>query len=323
MFNRYATKLSSYLRLLSVPLVGAMLAAAPGQAAANPLYAAFVMDASTGEVLFERNSSEARYPASLTKMMTLYMVFQALDEGRIALDSPVPITLRAALEPPTKIGLAPGSTITVENAILSLVTRSANDIATALGEFLGGSPHVFAAMMTAKARQLGMEATTFRNAHGLPNAEQVTTAADMAILGVALREHFPQYYSYFSRREFTFEKQRIGNHNRLLGRVSGVDGIKTGFIRSSGFNLVSSVNRDGRRLVAVVMGGRTAATRDDHVAALIAQNLPKTRRMEEHAPLVAMPAEGEHVYFTYTSTLPLPRSMAAPLPRPEEVAIAH
>jgi D-alanyl-D-alanine carboxypeptidase len=248
------------------------------EASANPRYAAYVIDAKTGEVLFARNANDKRYPASLTKMMTLYLTFEALEAGRISKGSKIPVSRNAAAEEPSKLGLRAGSTITVDQAIKALVTKSANDAATALGEFLGGSEKNFARMMTAKARQLGMSRTQFRNAHGLPNSEQYTTARDMAILGIALREHFPNHYSYFSTRSFQFGKHRYGNHNRLLGRVEGVDGIKTGYIRASGFNLVTSVKRDGRSIVGVVMGGQSGRSRDAHMAELIAAYLPKASR---------------------------------------------
>ena len=248
------------------------------EAAANPRYAAYVIDAKTGEVLFARNANDKRYPASLTKMMTLYLTFEALEAGRVSKGSKIPVSRNAAGEEPSKLGLKPGSTITVDQAIQALVTKSANDAATAMGEFIGGSEKNFARMMTAKARQLGMSRTQFRNAHGLPNSEQYTTARDMAILGIALREHFPNYYSYFSTRSFQFGKHRYGNHNRLLGRVEGVDGIKTGYIRASGFNLVTSVKRDGRSIVGVVMGGQSGRSRDAHMAELIAAYLPKASR---------------------------------------------
>ena len=247
-------------------------------ASANSRYAAYVMDARTGQVLYSRNADARRYPASLTKMMTIYLLLEAVESKRISKNSRIPISAKAAAEPPTKMGLKPGATIGVQDAILAMVTRSANDISTAVGEFVGGSEANFARMMTAKAKQLGMKSTQFRNAHGLPNQQQYTTARDMAILGLALREHFPQHYSYFSTRSFNFGKKRIGNHNRLLGRVEGVDGIKTGYIRASGFNVVTSVRSNGRSLVAVVMGGQSAKARDDHMAALIREHLPKASR---------------------------------------------
>jgi len=302
--------------LLSFLTALALLAGSAGHASANPRYAAYVMDAKTGQVLFNRYGDEQRYPASLTKMMTLYMLFEQMESGRVAKSTPIPISAKAAAEPPTKIGLRAGSTITAENAIYSLVTRSANDIATAIGEFIGGSEQNFARMTTTKARQLGMNSTTFQNAHGLPNAKQVTTARDMAILGIALREHFPQYYSYFSTREFTLGKQRFGNHNRVLSRVRGADGIKTGYIRASGFNLVSSVQDDGRSVVAVVMGGRSGRSRDDHMVELIREYLPKASRGNKQM-LVARGPGSPAVAVAAAANL-LPKQMPAPEFRPAE-----
>nr|WP_256483428.1 D-alanyl-D-alanine carboxypeptidase [Aliihoeflea sp. 40Bstr573] len=295
-----------------------MIAGAAGHASANPRYAAYVMDAKTGQVLFNRYGDEQRFPASLTKMMTLYMLFEQMESGRVAKSTPIPISAKAAAEPPTKIGLRAGSTITAENAIYSLVTRSANDIATAIGEFVGGSEQNFARLMTTKARQLGMNSTTFQNAHGLPNNKQVTSARDMAILGIALREHFPQYYSYFSTREFKLGKQRFGNHNRVLGRVRGADGIKTGYIRASGFNLVSSVQDDGRSIVAVVMGGQSGRSRDDHMVELIRQYLPKASRGNKQL-LVARGPLSQTVAVAATANV-LPTKIPVPQFRPAEEA---
>ena len=247
-------------------------------ASANPKYAGIVVDAKTGKVLYSEDADALRYPASLTKMMTLYLTFEALESGKIRLNSRVPFSKNAASEPPTKLGVGTGKSVTVEQAILGLVTRSANDAATALGEFLGGSEDRFARIMTQKARALGMTRTVYRNAHGLPNTAQVTTARDQARLGIALRQHFPQYYSYFSTRSFRFGKQNIGNHNRLLGNVRGVDGIKTGYTRASGYNLVTSAIDDGRSVVGVVIGGRSGAARDQQMRKLIAAYLPKASR---------------------------------------------
>ncbi len=243
------------------------------QAAAND--AAIVIDANTGKTLYSSNANARRYPASLTKMMTLYLTFEALSKGKISKTTQVPFSANAAGEPPTKLGVRSGGSITVETAILSMVTKSANDSSTALAELLGGSEANFAKMMTAKARSLGMTNTVFRNAHGLPNPGQFTTARDMATLGMALREHHPQYYGYFAERSFMYGRQRINGHNRLLGRIKGVDGIKTGYTRASGFNLVSSVSIDGRKMVAVVMGGKSGASRDNEMARLINAYLPK------------------------------------------------
>jgi len=203
-------------------------------------YSALVIDGSNGRMLYASNATAQRFPASLTKMMTLYMTFEALDQGRISKSTEIPVSARAARQPPTKIGIRPGQTIDVESAIRALCVKSANDVAAALGEYLGGSEEEFAAMMTIRARRLGMTGTTFRNASGLPDAGQTTTARDMALLGLALRSHFPHHFSYFSEREFAYQGRRVRGHNDLLGRVEGVDGIKTGYIRASGYNIVTS-----------------------------------------------------------------------------------
>jgi D-alanyl-D-alanine carboxypeptidase len=253
-----------------------VLAAASTSHAARD--AAIVVDANTGKTLYASNANARRYPASLTKMMTLYLTFDALAKGKISKSTQVSFSANAAAEPPTKLGVRKGSSVSVETAILSMVTKSANDSSTALAEMLGGSESNFAQMMTAKARSLGMNGTVFRNANGLPNPGQFTTARDMATLGIALREHFPQYYGYFSQRSFMYGRTRINGHNRLLGRIKGVDGIKTGYTRASGFNLVSSVAVDGRRMVAVVMGGTSGASRDNQMAKLINAYLPKASR---------------------------------------------
>jgi len=290
--------------------------AVPAQA--NSKYAAIVVDANTGETLFSSKADASRFPASLTKMMTLYLTFEALQAGKITKATKVPFSKNAAAEPPTKLGVKAGGSVTVETAILSLVTKSANDSATAMAELLGGSEEGFARMMTAKARQLGMTGTIFRNAHGLPNSAQHSTARDMATLGIALREHYPQYYSYFSTRSFKYGKQRLSNHNRLLGRIKGADGIKTGYTRASGFNLVSSVSDGNRRIVAVVMGGQSARSRDDHMAELIRTWLPKASSRRGGGDLVAKAgSESKSPVRALASLLP---GKNAPKPelRPEE-----
>jgi D-alanyl-D-alanine carboxypeptidase len=252
---------------VSVILAGAIVRSGPADAAAK--YAAVVIDANTGKTLFAASADAPRYPASLTKMMTLYLLFEGLKTGKFTKSTRIPVSRHAANQAPSKLGLKPGQSISVETAILALVTKSANDAAAASGEFIGGSEPRFAQMMTAKARRIGMSRTTFRNASGLPDPSQVTTARDMATLGMALRENFPQYYAYFSTRSFTYGRSRMGNHNKLLGRVAGVDGIKTGYTRASGFNLVTSVKQGNRQLVAVVMGGATGRARDQHMASLV------------------------------------------------------
>ena len=241
-------------------------------------YAALVVDANSGRTLYEVNAQSARYPASLTKMMTLYMLFEALQQGRVSLATQIPVSANARSRPPTKIGFKAGESIDVQSAIQALATKSANDVAAAVAEFLGGSESEFARAMTARAGQLGMRSTVFRNASGLPDANQRTTARDMAVLGIALRRNFPRYYGYFGAREFAFRGRTIRGHNDLIGRVRGVDGIKTGYIRASGYNIVTSVNADGRRLVVVVMGADSARSRNDHVEELIARYLPQAGR---------------------------------------------
>ncbi|RLP23415.1 D-alanyl-D-alanine carboxypeptidase [Mesorhizobium sp. YM1C-6-2] len=309
---------SCKLTLAALAALGITSATVPS-AQANSKYAAIVVDANTGKTLFSSSADAARYPASLTKMMTLYLTFEALESGRLKTSSKVRFSKNAAAEPPTKLGVKAGGSITVETAILSLVTKSANDSATALAELLGGSEAGFARMMTAKARQLGMTGTIFRNAHGLPNPAQHTTARDMATLGIALHEHFPQYYDYFSTRSFTYGKQRLANHNRLLGRIKGVDGIKTGYTRASGFNLASSVSDGNRRIVAVVLGGQTGKSRDNHMAELIRTWLPKASTRRGSGDLVAKAgAASNSPIRALTALLPGAKEAPRPKPRPEE-----
>ncbi len=272
--NPVSTK---FARLLLFAFV-ALAMTHTGQAAANPKYAGIVVDAKTGKTLYSSSADSYRYPASLTKMMTLYLMFEAIEQGRMTKGTRIRVSSKAAAEPPSKLGLSAGSTITAEQAIYALVTKSANDVSTAVAEHLGGSEAEFARQMTQKAHSLGMTKTTFRNAHGLPNTAQKTTARDMARLGIALREHFPKEYKYFSTRSFRFGKATYGNHNRLLGAVKGVDGIKTGYTRASGFNLVSSVDTNGRQIVAVVMGGKTGASRNAQMQKLIGQYLNKASK---------------------------------------------
>ena len=238
-------------------------------------YSAIVVDARSGRVLFEHAANEARYPASLTKMMTLYLLFEALDGGRIGIDEEIAVSAYAAGQPPSKIGFKRGGSIDTRSAILALAVRSANDVAAAVAERLAGSEEAFSRQMTAKARQLGMTGTVFRNASGLPDDGQRTTARDMAILSMALRSRFPHHYHYFANREFVFGGKVVRGHNSLLGRIPGVDGLKTGYIRASGFNLATSAGRGGRRIVAVVMGGESAKARDEHMVSLVETYLPR------------------------------------------------
>lgn len=237
----------------------------PAQAAVE---SAIVINAITGEVIYSANADAQTFPASLAKMMTLYLTFEALEQGKLKLTTPLTITQRAAAQPPSKLGLTPGQTLSVQEAILGLVTKSANDAAMVLSEGLGGTEETFAQKMTTKARQLGMSETTFRNSSGLYHSQQVTTARDMAKLGSALIRDFPKQYAYFSTPSFTYRGTTYTNHNGLLGRYEGADGLKTGYIDASGFNLAASVQRGNLRLVGVVMGGRTASARDKQMAGL-------------------------------------------------------
>ncbi|MEX0591350.1 MAG: D-alanyl-D-alanine carboxypeptidase, partial [Xanthobacteraceae bacterium] len=220
-------------------------------------------------------------------IMTLYLLFAELDTGRLKLSSKIKISAEAAAQPPSKLGLKPGETINVEDAIKALVTRSANDIAVAIAEIIAGDEESFAKLMTRRARALGMIKTVFKNASGLPDPEQVTTARELALLSLALQDRFPKYYPYFATRAFTWRGVAIGNHNKLLGRVGGVDGIKTGYTRASGFNLVTSVNRGSRQIVAVVLGGRTGAARDELMRDLITENIRHAHAGPRTAPRFA------------------------------------
>jgi len=251
-------------------------------------YAALVMDSRTGEILYSRNADTKLYPASLTKIMTLYMTFDALNRGRLRLDQRLSVSARAAGQAPTKLGLKKGGTITVRDAVFALITKSANDAATVLAEGMAKTEQAFALKMTATARRLGMRRTSFRNASGLPNRRQKSTARDMALLGAALIHEFPQYYHFMALEKFNYKGRNHKNHNNLLKKYKGADGIKTGYIRASGFNLVASAKRGNHRLVGVVFGGRTAKSRDKHMAALLDRSFA---RIEKASPSsVPLPA---------------------------------
>ena len=239
----------------------------------QPPPASIVVDANSGAVMQASNADSPRHPASLTKIMTLYLLFERLEAGSIKLSSELPVSPHAAAQAPSKLGLKPGETIRVETAIRAIVTKSANDVAAIVAEALGGDESNFARQMTTKARALGMKSTTYRNASGLPDDQQITTARDQAILGRAIQDRFPNQYRYFGTRTFEFRGKSMRNHNHLLGRVEGVDGIKTGYIHASGFNIVTSVRRGHRHIVAVVFGGRTANARDARVHSLINNNI--------------------------------------------------
>lgn len=252
---------------LSLLGLGILTLAAPAQA--RPVQASIVVDAATGKVLSSSNADTLTYPASLTKMMTLYLLFEALEDGRVKLTDSITFTKNAAGKSATNLNVRGGDRIGIETAILALVVRSANDVATAIAEHLGGTESGFARLMTNKAQMLGMTRTTFRNANGLPDSKQKSTARDMATLSIALIRDFPQYYGYFKRTSFKYRGVTYSGHNKLLKTFKGYDGIKTGYIRASGFNLASSAERDGRRLVVVVLGGSSPSMRDRKVADLL------------------------------------------------------
>lgn len=250
-------------------LVAPVLVPQTAQAAVNGRYATIVMEAETGRVLYATDPDEQRHPASLTKMMTLFMLFEALERGDVSPKTRMHVSKLAAAKPATKLYLKKGSSITVEDAIDALVILSANDVATVVAEHLGKTESGFARKMTARAKELGMSKTVFRNASGLPDRRQVSTARDIATLSVALIKRFPQHYAAFAKTQFKYNRNTYRTHNRLLSAYDGADGLKTGFINASGFNLAASAVKDGRRVVAVTFGGRTAAARDRHVADLM------------------------------------------------------
>ena len=252
-------------------------------------YAAIVIEEASGKVLFSRNAEHLRYPASLTKIMTLYLLFEDIDAGRMTLKSQIPVSRKAASRSPSKLYLKPGQSISAEQAIYALVTKSANDVATALAEKLSGSERKFAQRMTRKAQSLGMKRTVFKNASGLPNRRQKSTARDMAKLAVAMRRDFPHFFKYFSTRSFNWQGRKFANHNKLLSKYSGTDGIKTGYINASGFNLVATVERKGVRLIGVVFGGKTSHSRDRHMMQILDNQFKRAKTVKVRRASLAVP----------------------------------
>jgi D-alanyl-D-alanine carboxypeptidase len=316
---------------LIATLVVAALLAAPAEARPRKRapaqgwhtgYSAIVVDAKTGKVLHETKADAVRHPASLTKVMTLYLLFEQIEAGKLKLDSKLKVSAGAAAQAPSKLGLDEDDTIAVEDAIKALVTRSANDVAVAIAEAIGGSEENFAHLMTKKALALGMQRTTFKNASGLPDAEQVTTARDFAILGRAIQDRFPRQYRYFAIKSFEWQGIGIRNHNKLLGKIDGLDGIKTGYTKASGFNLVSSVRVNQRHVVAVILGGNTAAARDARMRELIRANLARASTGARTAPRVVEAPEATPVRpVRIASNVPVeipPTSATAPSPGSEE-----
>ncbi|MCA3565279.1 MAG: D-alanyl-D-alanine carboxypeptidase [Methylocystis sp.] len=319
---------SAFRRLLVVPIIIGVLAAITLAATADPAearkrrggyappYASIVVDVNTGRVLQAANPDAPRFPASVTKVMTLYLLFEQIERGKLRLDSALPVSSFAARQAPSKIGFDPGETIEVEEAIKALVTKSANDVAVVVAEAIGGDQDTFAAMMTRKARALGMSNTTFRNASGLPDPQQVTTARDLTILGRSIHDHFPKYWRYFQTRSFKYAGRSYRNHNRLLGRIEGVDGIKTGYTRASGFNLLTSARYGNRHVMAVVLGGRSGGIRDAQMAALVERHIESASAGGRTAPVIAQARPEEPVRVASAATT-VP---AAPAPAPVAAA---
>lgn len=238
-------------------------------AQANPRYAALVMHADTGDVLFARHADEPRYPASLTKVMTLYLLFEAVEAGNASLDGVFTVSKRAAGQAPSKLGVTPGEKLNAETAVYALIVRSANDVATTVAENLAGTEYRFAQLMTKKARELGMRRTTFRNASGLPNRYQKSTARDLATLAQRTLQDFPQYAHYFEAKSFRYKGRTYRTHNRLVQNYKGATGLKTGYTRWSGYNLITTADRHEDKLIGVVLGGRTSRTRDQHMVNIL------------------------------------------------------
>ena len=293
------------VRFVFTCLILIMLVASPSSALANPKYAALVVDADTGSVLYAANANAERYPASLTKMMTLYLTFEALEQKILTLDTRLKVSQRAADMPQTNIGLKKGDTIQVRDIIRSLIVRSANDVAVVIAEALGGNEQRFAKKMTARARALGMKSTSFRNASGLPDKAQRSTARDLAVLSLALKKHFPQYFHFFRAKTFRYKGRTYKSHNKVMSRYPGADGIKTGYIRASGFNLATSARRHGRNIIAIVMGGKTSRRRDDHMIDLLDRSF------------AGLETKG---HFAATRTLPVPKAKPS-LPEAEQAII--
>jgi D-alanyl-D-alanine carboxypeptidase len=318
--------------LIGVVAVAATVASSPAEARKRrhhagggyaPPYAAMVVDAKTGRTLHAVNEDAARIPASLTKVMTLYMLFEQMERGRFSMDSELKVSSYAASQPPTKLGLRAGSTIAVSDAIRSMITLSANDSSVVVAENIAGSEAAFAEQMTRKARALGMSSTRFYNPHGLPHSPpNLTTARDLTILARAIQERFPKYYPLFSMRAFQYGSRTIRGHNRLLGKVEGVDGIKTGYTRASGFNLMTSAKADGRHIVSIVIGGRSGASRDKIMTDLVLASLPRASTGGRSSVMVAEAPQPEERPRSLAAPQAAVETAPIPVPRPRQQAEA-
>lgn len=313
-------KNSAVWRVWVVAVLAVLMTGLVPAAALAGKFAAMTVDARNGKVLHAEDIDGIRHPASLTKMMTLYILFQELEAGRYTLNSPIKFSARAAGMAPSKLGVKAGGTITVETAIRALVVKSANDAAAAVAENISGSESAFAKRMTSTARQLGMTRTTFLNASGLPNPKQVTTARDMATLGLRLMRDFPQYYPYFRTRSFVFQGRTIKGHNRLLGSYEGTDGIKTGYIAASGFNLVTSVRRGDKRLVGVVIGGKSGASRDAYMKQMLSRYFDDATSGRTIAAYAGSSKGAQATNEVQTASTDEADPVAKPVPRKEAAA---
>ena len=311
---------SAFLRVSILTAVTALatgLGSAVGYAA--PQFSALTVDARNGKILYAKDIDGIRHPASLTKMMTLYLLFQDMSSGKMNLNSPITVSARCTGMAPSKLGVKAGQSITAETATRALVVKSANDIACAVAETLGGTESGFAQRMTRTARNIGMSRTVFLNASGLPNPKQVTTARDMATLGLRLMRDFPQYYPYFRTRSFVYQGKTIKGHNRLLGSYEGTDGIKTGYIAASGFNLVTSVRRGDKRLVGVVIGGKSGASRDAYMKQMLSQYFDDASNGRTIAAYAGSSKGAKPADETQSASTDAPDS-AAPAPTRKETA---
>ena len=308
--------------VLAIPflILGLIAGTTSTPARAESRYAALVIDAETGKVLFSRHADEQRHPASLTKIMTLYMVFEALEAGKLSLNQRLTASARASGQACSCLGLRQGDTIQVRDAIKALVTKSANDVAVTVAEGIGGSEYRFAVAMTERARQLGMSSTRFMNASGLHDRRQVTTATDMARLALAIRRDFPTYYGEFATRSFTYKGRTYENHNKLLRSYDGTDGIKTGYINASGFNLVASVVRDGTRLIGVVFGGATGRKRNAHMQEILSDGFKEAEkiRIATFRPPLPVARPGIMASVVSDAPAPAPQIIASATPVVEE-----
>ena len=311
---------TAFLRAVAAVLVTCALglsAATPVQAIENlRKYAGIVVDAKSGKILYEEQADSKRYPASVAKVMTLYVLFQELQAGNLSLSTKMTVSRHAASAVPTKLGLRAGSTISVEDAIKSLVTLSANDMARVIAEHISGSESKFAERMTATARAMGMTSTTYRNASGLPDGGQVTTVRDQAILGIAVYQHFPRYYEYFQTTSFRYGGKTYGNHNRVLGYMGAVDGIKTGYINAAGSNLLTAARKDNRHIVVVAFGFNSAASRDEKVRQLVSNYLSKGRR-GDYLQTAMVPVPGRQGNTQFALAQPRKPTFAMPTPMPD------